>query len=175
MGQRMHGGIAGRNPINGYQFFYTPGVTILLIESPDEASRTMVGISGRYQFAVRGEGSVYTRLRSCWCLTCTKELMAGTVARGDTTHIVQGCTATLIQNESTASSPQPYEFILKECTKISGPGVAQRIECDNRSRNNIAAEVSVGQWVLFEHITDTGNQMLWLGRIMSNPAWGGSR
>ena len=101
--------------------------------------------------------------------------MAGTVIWGDTARIVQGCSASLIQNELTASSPQPYEFILKECTKISGPGVAQRIERDNRSRNDIAADVTVGQWVFFEHMTDAGNQMLWLGRIMSNPAWGGSR
>ena len=76
--------------------------------------------------------------------------MTGTVAWGDTTCIVQGCTATLIQNEYTASSPQLYEFILKECTKTAGPGVAQRIERGKRSRNDFAAEVTVGQWVLFE-------------------------
>ena len=143
------------------------------IERPYEAFQTMVGISSRYQFAVRGEGSTYNRLRTCWCLQCTRELMAGTVAWGSQTRIVQGCTATLAQNESISSSSQPYEFALGKCRKIAGPGLAQRIKRDSRTRNNVAAEVTIGQWVLFEHMTDAGNLMLWLGRIMSNPAWGG--
>ena len=72
----------------------------------------------------------------------------------------------------TANSSQSYEFILKECITIAGPGVAQRIERGNVSWNNIAAKVIVGQCVLFEHITDAGNQILWLGQIMSSPDWG---
>ena len=57
--------------------------------------------------------------------------------------------------------------------KISDPGVAQRIEHESRSRNDVAAAVTIGQWVLFEHMNEDGDQSLWLGRIMSNPAWGG--
>ena len=99
--------------------------------------------------------------------------MTETVAWGSQTRIVQGCTATLAQNESISSSSQPYEFVLGKCRKIAGPGLAQRIERDSRTRNNVAAEVTIGQWVLFEHMTDAGSLMSWLGRIMSNPAWGG--
>ena len=85
------------------------------------------------------------------------------VAWGDTTRTVQGCTATLIQNKSTANSPQPYKFVFKEYTKIDGLGVVQRIEHGNRSRKDIAAEDTGGQWVLFEHMTNSGNQ---IGRVL---------
>ena len=41
------------------------------------------------------------------------------------------------------------------------------------NRNNCAAKLSVGDWYFFAVVNQTEDNQVWLGRIMSNPAWGG--
>ena len=88
-------------------------------------------------------------------------------------HKVQGCEATVSEGATDMGAPGMYDFIRRECTKTMGPGVAEMIKQDKRCRNEVAAELTIGDWALFSHLTDDGDQQLWLGRVVSNEEWGG--
>ena len=164
--------LAGKNPINGYQFFHYTHENNP-IQRPAEAFKTLDKISVNYQFAVHNEGCLYMRLRSCWCLHCWSELMNGVGTWSTATHRIQGCEATASEAATDTEAPGMYDFIRRECTKTMGPGVAEMIKQDMRCRNKVAAELTVGDWALFSHLTDDGSQQLWLGRVVSNEEWGG--
>ena len=75
--------LAGKNPIHHYKFFcYTIGDDCP-IQHPEEAFTTVKGISKHYQFAVQKEGVVFMRMRSCFCLTCVKDLMESSLNWSD--------------------------------------------------------------------------------------------
>ena len=40
-------------------------------------------------------------------------------------------------------------------------------------RNNCAVNLAVDDWVIFEGNKDKSDEPIWLGRVMSNPEWGG--
>jgi hypothetical protein len=164
--------LAGKNPIHGYQFFmYTHDHNP--IQRPTESFKTLEGISSHYQFVVKGEGHLYMRLRSCWCLPCMKELMDGALGWSNARYAVPGCDSMQSGTDATAESPSVYSFSRRECTKTSGPGVVRQVQRNRRNRNDLAAQLAVGEWALFAAPNDDDDQQIWLGRIMSNPEWGG--
>jgi hypothetical protein len=85
--------LVGQNPIHSYQFFLycfddDP------IPQPNESFTILSGIFSYYQFSVNTEGLMYHRLRSCLCLPCKKDLMAGTLDWSGIPHNVPSCEAT---------------------------------------------------------------------------------
>jgi len=58
------------------------------------------------------------------------------------------------------------------CTKTAGPGVAIQTQVSTRDRNEIALGLTQGEFILFDTSEDQ-LEPIWLGRIMSNPAWQG--
>ena len=55
--------------------------------------------------------------------------------------------------------------------KIEGVGVSRQINLARKDRNKIACNLSVGNWALFG--SNIEHEPIWLGRVMSNPEWGG--
>ena len=172
--------LAGRNPIHHYKFFcYTLDDNPIL--RPDETFSTLQGISKQYQFAVKKEGVVYMRRRSCFCLSCIDNLMDGTLTWG-TTHYAKDCNAVhgAMNDTGTATetsevddlSTTLYCFEKGECIKTAGPGVSSSVQNQNKSRNEVASKLTVGAWVLFD-TSDDDLEPIWLGRVMSNPKWDG--
>ena len=159
--------LAGKNPIHHYKFFCYM-VDENPIQRPVEAFDTLDGITKRYQIVVKTEGCIYWRKRSCWCLTCMGSLFQGSLEWGNN-HDSDGCdlvTETLVGSESM------YCFEKKICQKTAGPGVAVQSQSLTRDRNEMAARLTVGDFVLFKQ-SDDDIEPIWLGRIMSNPEWQG--
>jgi len=165
--------LAGKNPIGHYKFFCYL-TTENPISRPTEAFKTLDGITKQYQMVVKGEGIVYWRKRSCWCLACTDSLSGGPLEWGQD-YTSEKCST--VQDESTGydgdkTENRMYSFVKKNCAKIAGPGVAMQSQTITKNRNEIASKLTVGDFVLFRK-TDDDVEPIWLGRIMSNPDWSG--
>ena len=65
-----------------------------------------------------------------------------------------------------------YLFEKRICTKTAGPGVNSHVRILKRDRNKTAAELTVGDFVIFDKHDDE-IEHIWLGRVMSNPEWQG--
>ena len=46
------------------------------------------------------------------------------------------------------------------------------VQIETRNRNEVSAELKVGEFVLFD-AHDDEREPIWLGRVMSNPEWNG--
>ncbi|KAL7549077.1 hypothetical protein ACHAWF_012345 [Thalassiosira exigua] len=163
--------LAGKNPIHRYEFFlYTH--THHPIERPTEIFDTLKGIFSHYQYAVNNDAMVYMRRRSCWCIYCMRDLFAGTL-NWHSGHCVLGCSSAVAGNVATESneSENVYTFSKRDCYKTSGPGVTRIIASERRDRNERSMQLCVNDWVIFD--SEDEGQPLWLGRVMSNPEWGG--
>ena len=158
------------------------------IQHAKETFITLQGITKQYQFAVKNEGFVYARKRSCWCLQCMQSMMDGTLNWGNSSHEVVGCnersiaecvtllaTNEVIVNDESVNdvlTSDMYSFYTYECTKTSGPGVQAQTMMKAKNRNDHASKLSVGEWVLFAGDNDD-EEPIWLGRVMSNTNWEG--
>ncbi|KAL7550152.1 hypothetical protein ACHAWF_013398 [Thalassiosira exigua] len=163
--------LAGKNPIHRYEFFlYTH--THHPIERPIEIFDTLKGIFSHYQYAVNNNAMVYMRRRSCWCISCMRDLFAGTL-NWHAEHCVLGCSSVVAGNVATESNEveNVYTFSKRDCYKTSGPGVTRMIASERRDRNEQSMQLCVNDWVIFE--SEDEEQHIWLGRVMSNPDWGG--
>ena len=99
--------------------------------------------------------------------------MKGTLNWGGASHKVTSCDAMLSVNATTGTTTNVYSFHRKECVKTAGPGISRQIESERSDRNDAAAKLSVGDWVLFAVVDDEEEDQLWVGRVVSNPVWGG--
>ena len=66
-----------------------------------------------------------------------------------------------------------YNFFKAVANKTSGPGSSIARTPDMYHRHEKAAALAVGDWVIFDGNGDE-DEPFWLGRVMSNPEWGGS-
>ena len=73
-----------------------------------------------------------------------------------------------------------YEFTKHACTKTAGRNVAEvaeQIRHERSELNDVCAQLTVGEWIVFHGKDVNGNedpdQPIWLGRVMPNPAWSG--
>lgn len=189
---------SGANSVDAHKFFLTEIATDP-IERPESTYKTMDGISEHYQFVSRSRGSLFKRRRVCYCVHCMAEFMNGFNGWVTDTHTVSGCEMVLYGDEdvavvdedtaageeddgdgddgeddtSTSSAvPNLYRFDQGHAIQLSGPNMLQQRAADRRSRNQMARELVVGDFVLNDS-TDP-NQPLWLGRVMSNPEWDGA-
>ena len=167
--------VSQQNGIGHYRFFYY-GPEDNPIQRPEETFRTLEGISQHYQFAVRASNLLYMRMRPCWCLNCMSALMEGTLEWGPSSHQVQGCTMVHTDENADAESSDDeivdmFTFDRRHCTKKAGPGVAVNIANETRTRDISTMELTAGDWVLVDG--DDEDEPIWLGRVMSNPEWGG--
>ena len=110
---------------------------------PTEAFETSDGITKRYQMMVKGEGIIYWRKRSCWCLSCTDSLSRGPLEWGQD-YTSEQCST--IQDESTGCDgdqieDRMYSFTKKNCRKIAGPGVAMQAQTVTKNRNETASKL----------------------------------
>ena len=137
------------------------------IKRPNESFVTLDGITKRYQICVRKEGVVDWRMRSCWCLVCTESLFNGTLEWGQT-HTINNC----MMASDTSGGQEMYSFDQMLCTKTVGPGVTALVQQRSGDRNEVAAGLVVGDFVLFD-AHDDEVEPIWLGRVMSNPEWNG--
>ena len=165
--------LAGKNPIGHYKFFCYL-ISENPISRPNETFETLDGITKQYQIVVKGEGVVYWRKRSCWCLSCTDSLFKGPLEWGQD-YKSERCST--IQDQSTEygndkTEDSMYSFTKKSCPKTAGPGVAIQSQTITKNRNEVASQLTVGDFVLFRKIDDD-IEPIWLGRIMSNPDWSG--
>ena len=94
--------------------------------------------------------------------------MKGAVTWSQSTHQVTRCQS--ISNGSINGS-NVYCFDKQCCAKTEGPGATCQIANDTQNRNQLAKDLAVGDWVIFD--ADDDDQPLWLGRVMSNDEWGG--
>ena len=162
--------LAGRDPIHGYQFFlYTYDQHP--IQQPEESFTALKGISSHYQFAVNNEGLLYMHLRSCWCLSCIKHLMNGTLCWVGTSHKVPNCEALSSSNAITKATTNVYHCSHRRCEKTAGVGISTQIDITREDRNEAAHSLTVSNWALFD--SDDEDVKLWLGRVKSNSEWGG--
>jgi len=165
--------LAGKKTIGHYKFFcYLTDENP--IKRPTEAFETLDGITKRYQIAVKNEGTIYWRKRSCWCLSCTDSLFKGPLEWGED-YTSEQCTTVqdeLTGNEGDETEETMYCFTKKLCPKTAGPGVAMQSQTITRDRNELASKLTVGDFVLFRK-NDDDVEPIWLGRIMSNPDWQG--
>ena len=76
-------------------------------------------------------------------------------------------------NATTGEGIDVYTFTRGCCVKTVGPGVSRQIQSERKNRNDAAAKLTVGNWVLFAVVNDEEDDQVWLGRVMSNPAGGG--
>ena len=170
--ERLEGSVVGSTDV-GHMYAY---LTVIkdVIGTPSKYDtivkclKPCLGITKRYQIVVKTEGCIYWRKRSCWCLTCMGSLFQGSLEWGNN-HDSDGCdlvTETLVGSESM------YCFEKKICQKTAGPGVAVQSQSLTRDRNEMAARLTVGDFVLFKQ-NDDEIEPIWLGRIMSNPEWQG--
>ena len=65
-----------------------------------------------------------------------------------------------------------YSFEQMLCTKTVGPGVRALVQRRLGDRNEVAAGLGCGDFVLFDARNDRV-EPIWLGRVMSNPEWNG--
>ena len=72
---------------------------------------------------------------------------------------------------SVGSTENVYTFVRGTCERTSGPNVTRQIQTDRRNRNEQALALTIGDWVLFDSKME--DEPIWLGRVMSNPAWEG--
>lgn len=56
--------------------------------------------------------------------------------------------------------------------KTVGPGVTTQVRIKTRKKNDVSAELTVGEFVLFDSQEDE-LEPIWLGRVISNPGWNG--
>ena len=89
----------------------------------------------------------------------------GTSVGWKESHIVANCNAS--KNETT----KVYEFSKRVCKKTMGAGVQQLQAQRQRDKQQLIAALSPGDWMLFES-PQLDDEPLWLGRAVSNPAWG---
>ena len=87
-------------------------------------------------------------------------------------HLVENCKSVSDTSAVGVMSQNMYSFAKKNCDKLSGPGVAIQAQALTRHRNEIASELTVGDFILFDKSGDDVEQV-WLGRIMPNQKWGG--
>ena len=76
------------------------------------------------------------------------------------------------ENESNSNN-NVYTFHHSLCTKTTGVGVATQRQEDRRSRHARAADLRIGDFVIWEGPSVDIDQPIWLGRVMSNPDWEG--
>ena len=75
-------------------------------------------------------------------------------------------------DSSTRTDEKMYSFTQKSCRKTAGPGVVVQSQRLTRNRNEVASELTVGDFVLFDK-HDDGIEPIWPGRAMPNPEWKG--
>ena len=158
--------ISGTSGIKYYRFLYhgpgEDGVDPDPIQRPqNEAFLTLEGITQHYQFAVRGKGLIYQRMRPCWCLYCMRDMSKGTLEWGPESHNIAGC--------CTTASNSLFEFDKCNCTKILGLGVTRACQNDTKSRDEVSMSLNVGDWVLND--SNDEDKPIWLGRVIPNPQW----
>jgi len=108
-------------------------------------------------------------------------LMAGTLEWTDEEHDIPNCTSAARVRSARRDPSGPdeegqvslFRFYRRECTKVSGPGVTSSRQQRVEFRNDMAANLAVGDWVMFEGNQQESSEPIWLGRILSNPEWGG--
>ena len=155
------------------------------IHRPDETFTKLDKISEHYQFVVRNKGQMYERMRCCNCLPCMADMIEGPKEWVQSTHHVPECLMSSLgnrlveddnesaeENESNDNN-NVYTFNLSYCTKTTGVGVATQRQEDRRSRHARAADLRIGDFVLWEGAVGDIHQPIWLGRVMSNPDWEG--
>jgi len=83
-------------------------------------------------------------------------------------HNTENCVASAVsENEESM-----YCFEKSVYTKTTGPGVSMQAIVPTRVRNEIASNLTPGEFVFF-HASEDELEPIWLGRILSNPAWQG--
>ena len=156
--------VSQQNGINHYLFFYY-GPDDNPIQRPEETFHSLEGINSNYQMAVRITNLLYMRNRPCWCLACMAALMEGTLEWGPGSHQIQNC---IMAKEDDRDM---FTFTRQHCTKKTGPGVVVRIAEETSTRDENSMKLTVGDWVLIDG--DDEDEPIWLGRVLSNPDWGG--
>ena len=69
------------------------------------------------------------------------------------THNVVGCDAkagSINENDDSDSLSNLYCFNKCEGTKTTGPGVAAALKYHNKTRDEVASALTVGDWILFD-------------------------
>ena len=95
-------------------------------------------------------------------------LAQGTLGWNKAKHTVDACEAV---PHGSDWDDNVYTFTESMCKKTSGVGVAAILAEETRTKRQIAQELTVGEFVIFDGKQDA--QPIWLGRVMPNPAWGG--
>ncbi len=95
-------------------------------------------------------------------------------------HQVPGCNNatcnTVYENDSgsadtSGESVHIFTFDRHFCNKLTRPGVVRYIENQTETCNELTMKLVVGDWICIDS-NDEG-EPIWLGRVMSNPYWGG--
>ena len=68
-----------------------------------------------------------------------------------------------------------YVFYKHPFGKTSGPIMSQQIIMENRNRKQVAIELVVGDWVLYDSMSVDYDDCdsIWIGIVVSKPKWGG--
>ena len=91
--------------------------------------------------------------------------MMGTSVGWKESHTVANYSAS--KNETM----KVYEFWKRVCKKTMGASVQQLQAQRQPDNQQLTAALSPGDWMLFES-PQLDDEPLWLGRTVSNPAWG---
>ena len=160
-----------RAKIDKFKFFlYEETDQAGIVPRPNEVFATLQSITKQYQIVVDREGFVYTRRRQCWCLQCYAAFIEGTLEWGSD-KCIPCCEKTNLGGLN--GQGLMYKFFKAAASKTSGPGSSIPRAPDMRHRHEKAAALAVGDWVIFDGNGDE-DEPFWLGRVMSNPEWGGS-
>ena len=84
-------------------------------------------------------------------------------------HNITGCCMAGVGQDTDETNV--YTFNRSRCERTSGPNVTQRMQQDRRSKNDKAKALNIGEWIHFDSKQE--DEPIWLGRVMSNPEWGG--
>ncbi|KAL7490747.1 hypothetical protein ACHAWT_000278 [Skeletonema menzelii] len=155
--------LAGKNPIHKYKFFLNT-----FDNNPIERPHN------EQFFAIASEGVVNMRQNPCWCPPCMKTLTQPSSLWRASPYRIPRCQSL---SRSHNASNSTYEFTKHSCMKTAGRGVADNIRHERATLNEVCAQLTIGEWIIFHGKDVNGNedpdQPLWLGRVMPHPEWSG--
>ena len=110
--------------------------------------------------------------RSCWFLDCVAATVKFNLLWSGYSKCVVKCKKYYSLGDTTTDV---YDFSKHPFRKTSGTGMAQQITMENRNINQVAIEMIVGDWVLYDSMRDYDDNYdaSWIGRVVSKPEWGG--
>jgi hypothetical protein len=155
--------IEGDNKKIKFVFHYAGPDESPIIRPNEESFDRIESIKSCYQFFMIRTGEVLARHRSCWCLGCLSVAMRGpgegTKLTSDYNVGFAGC---------SKSNSEFYTWSNKSCRCKEGVQIAERESKLKQLGHDLAEQVQIGDWLLFEAFNDEEDEM-WLARAVPFP------